>query len=134
MKRKDIYYKKEQIKRTDDYKIMYLDETEYTKLLKGLKEINMLAYKEILFKKHKFNTEPGKHELTLTTDDDFKRVHGDIKIIYSTYKDTIVIENIEPSNVLMEYHRQRKNTYKGIPFVNERDLFKINLVKEMKKQ
>ena len=101
--KKDIYYKKEQLKRMDDYKITYLNETEYTKLVKGLKEINMLAYKEILFKRQKFNTNPGKHELVLTTNEDFKKVHGVIKIIYSTYKDTIVIENIEPSQVLMEY-------------------------------
>lgn len=133
MKRKDIYYKKEQLKRMDDYKIMYLDETEYTKLVKGLREINMLAYKDIVFRKKKFNTDPGKHEMILTTDDDFKKVHGDIKIIYSTYKDTIVIENLEPRDVLMEYHMAKKNTYKGIPYVDKRDLFKINLVKELKK-
>lgn len=131
--RKKIHYKKEQLKRMGEYKITYLDEAEYTKLLKGLKEINMLAYKDIIFKKKPFNTEPGKHELILTTDDDFKKVHGDIKLIYSTYKDTIVIENIEPSELLMEYHKGRKNTYKGIPFIDKKDLFKINLIKEMKK-
>ena len=131
--RKKIHYKKEQLKRSGDLKITYLDEIEYTKLLKGLKEINMLAYKDIIFKKKQFNTEPGKHYLTLTTDDDFKKVHGEIRLIYTTIKDTIVIENIEPSNILMEYHKQRKNTYKGIPYVDEKDLFKINLVKELKK-
>ena len=131
--RKKIHYKKEQLKRMGEYKITYLDETEYTKLLKGLKEINMLAYKDIIFKKKPFNTEQGKHELILTTDDDFKKVHGEIKLIYSTYKDTIVIENIEPSEVLMEYHKARKNTNKGIPFIDKKDLFKINLIKEMKK-
>lgn len=131
--RKKIHYKKDQLKRMGEYKITYLDEAEYTKLLKGLKEINMLAYKDIIFKKKPFNTEPGKHELILTTDDDFKKVHGEIKLIYSTYKDTIVIENIEPSEVLMEYHKARKNTYKGIPFIDKKDLFKINLIKEMKK-
>ena len=131
--KKGIKFKKDQLKRMGEYKITYLDEAEYTKLLKGLKEINMLAYKDIIFKKKPFNTEQGKHELILTTDEDFKKVHGDIKLIYSTYKDTIEIENIEPSEVLMEYHKARKNTYKGIPFIDKKDLFKINLIKEMKK-
>lgn len=131
--RKCISYKKTQVKRMNDLKITYLDEIEYTKLLKGLKEINMLAYKDIIFKKKQFNTNPGKHELVLTTDDDFKKVHGEIKLIYTTIKDTIIIENIEPSNILMEYHKQRKNTYKGIPYVDKKDLFKINLIKELKK-
>lgn len=131
--RNDIHYNKTQIKRMGDLKITYIDEIEYTKLLKGLKEINMLAYKEIIFKKKEFDTTPGKHELLLTTNEDFKQIYGDIKLIYSTIKDTIVIENIEPSNILMEYHNVKKNTYRGIPYIDEKDLFKINLVKELKK-
>ena len=131
--KKDIYINKLQVKRTGEYKITYLDEIEYTKLVKGLKEINMLAYKEIVLKKKKFNTTPGKHELILTTSEDFKKVHGDIKVIYSATKDTIIIENIEPRDILMEYHKIHKNTYKGIPFVDKKDIFKINLVKELEK-
>lgn len=131
--KKDIMFKEITIKRIDDMKIKYLDENEYRKLLRGLREINKLAYKQIVFKKFEFDKTPGKHEIILKASDTFKKVHGDVKLIYSTYADTILIENIEPSNVLLEYHTKKKNVYKGIPFVDDKDVFKINLLKEMKK-
>ena len=131
--KKDILYKEITIRRIDDYKIAYLDENHYRKLLRGLREINKLAYKQIVLKTIEFDKTPGKHEIILKASDTFRQVHGDIKLIYSTYTDTILIENIEPSNVLLEYHSKRKNTYKGIPFFDDKDVFKINLLKEMKK-
>lgn len=130
---KEELFKKQLPKRINDTNITYLDETQCRKLLRGLKEVNMIAYKQIIFKKLDFDKELGKHELLLNTNDTFRKIHGDIKIIYSTYKDVICIENIEPSNVLIEYHNKKKNTYKGIPFVDERDIFKINLLREMRK-
>lgn len=131
--KKDITFKEITIKRIDDMKITYLDENEYRKLLRGLREINKLAYKQIVFKKFEFDKKPGKHEIVLYSNETFKQVHGDIKLIYSTYKDTILIENIEPSNVLLEYYSKKKNVYKGIPFIDGKDIFKINLLKEMGK-
>ena len=131
--KKDILFKEITVKRIDDMRIQYLDENEYRKLLRGLKEINKLAYKQIVFRTLKFDKTPGKHEIILKSSDTFRKVHGDIKLIYSTYKDTILIENIEPSSVLLEYHCKKKNTYKGIPFVDNKDVFKINLIREMKK-
>lgn len=131
---KTISYKQIMTKRIDDYKITYLDENEYRKLLRGLKEINMIAYKQIIFKKFTFDTSPGKHEIILKADEKFKKIYGDIKLIYSTYKDVVCIERLEPSNVLIEYHNKKKNTYKGIPFVDNKDVFKINLLREMEKE
>lgn len=130
---KEEVFKKVLPKRINDLNITYLDETQCRKLLRGLKEVNMIAYKQIIFKKLEFDKELGKHELLLNTNATFRQIHGDIKIIYSTYKDVICIENIEPSNVLIEYHNKKKNTYKGIPFVDNKDVFKINLIREMKK-
>jgi hypothetical protein len=117
----------------NDMNITYLDENQCRKLIYGLKEINRIAYKQIIFKRLEFNQENGKHELLLNTDRNFKQIYGDIKIIYSKIDNNIIIENIEPSRVLMEYHKKRKNTYKGIPFVDQKDIFKINLIREMKK-
>lgn len=131
--KKDVLFKEILSQRIDDYKITYLNENEYRKLLKGLKEINKLAYKQIVFKNFEFDKTPGQHEAILKTNETFKKVHGDIKLIYSIVKDTIIIENLEPSNVLIEYHNKKKNTYKGIPFVDDKDVFKINLLREMKK-
>ena len=133
MNNKEELFKKQLPKRINDMNITYLDETQCRKLLRGLKEVNMIAYKQIIFKKIDFNKEQGKHELLLNTNDTFRQIHGDIKIIYSTYKDVVCIENIEPSNVLIEYHNKKKNTYKGIPFVDQKDIFKINLLREMRK-
>ena len=131
--KKDIMFKEITISRIDDMKIKYLNENEYRKLLRGLREINKLAYKQIVFKTFEFDKTPGKHEAILKSNETFQKVHGDIRLIYSTYKDTILIENIEPSNVLLEYYSKKKNTYKGIPFVDDKDVFKINLLREMKK-
>ena len=133
MKDKEELFKKILPKYINGMNITYLDEAECRKLVRGLKQINMLAYKQFIFKQLEFDKELGKHELILNTDKNFKLIHGDIKIIYSTYNNVICIENIEPSNVLMEYHSKRKNTYKGIPFVDNKDVFKINLLKEMEK-
>ena len=134
--KKDVVLKTELPKYLQNYKITYLDENEYRKLLKGLKKVNMLAYKQICFdilRNENFNKQPGKHEISLKTNKDFKKVYGDIRLIYSIVKDTILIENIEPSNVLIEYHKREKNMYKGIPFIDKKDIFKINLLKEMEK-
>ncbi len=134
--KKDVMLKHELPKYKDEYKITYLDENEYRKLLKGLKKVNMLAYKQICFDlvgNNELDMTQGKHELTLKTNEEFKKIHGDIKLVYSIFKDTILIENLEPSNVLIEYHNREKNMYKGIPFVDNKDIFKINLLKEMKK-
>lgn len=133
MKDKEELFKKILPKYINGMNITYLDEAECRKLVRGLKQINMLAYKQFIFKQLEFDKEIGKHELILNTDKNFKLIHGDIKIIYSTYNNVICIENIEPSNVLMEYHNKNKNTYKGIPFVDNKDVFKINLLREMRK-
>ncbi len=130
---KEEVFKKILPRRINDLNITYLDETQCRKLVRGLKEVNMIAYKQFIFKKLEFNKELGQHELLLNTNNTFRQIYGDIKIIYSTYKDVICIENIEPSNVLMEYHNKKKNTYKGMPFVDNKDIFKINLLREMKK-
>lgn len=133
MKDKEELFKKILPKYINGMNITYLDEAECRKLVRGLKQINMLAYKQFIFKQLEFDKEIGKHELILNTDKNFKLIHGDIKIIYSTYNNVVCIENIEPSNVLMEYHNKHKNTYKGIPFVDNKDVFKINLLKELRK-
>lgn len=133
MKNKEELFKKVLPRYIDNMNITYLDENQCRKLVRGLKEVNMIAYKQFVFKQVNFEKEPGKYELLLNTNDTFKKIYGDIKIIYSTYNDTVVIENIEPSRVLMEYHNKKKNTYKGIPFVDEKDVFKINLLREMRK-
>lgn len=116
-----------------EYRITYLDEAQIRKLLYGLKEINKLAYKQVVLRNIDFEKENGKHELILNTDKSFKKLYGDVRIIYSTYDNNIVIENIEPSRVLIEYHNKKKNTYRGMPFVDNKDIFKINLIREMEK-
>lgn len=133
--KKDVLVKTELLRCTKDFKITYLDENDYRKKCKGLKRVNMLAYKQIchnLLKNNEFSKKPGKHEIILNTNEDFRKIHGDIKLIYSTIGDTILIEDLIPGKVLLEYHNKAKNVYKGIPFVDEKDIFKINLLKELK--
>ena len=78
-----------------------------------------------------------KYELKLPTDLMFSKIHGDIKLMYSVNKDekTIVIETIEPENILLDGYKDALPTYKGVMISKnnpEKDMFKINLLNMLK--
>lgn len=129
----------------------YINENEFKKLERALKKYNMLAYKKLNFEYYpslrngKFigemtsqNKKAGTetYELKLPSDNMFTQVHGDVKLIYTVYvkEQTIMLNTITPSDILLEGHKSELTTYKGIMISKanaSKDMFKIDLLKQL---
>ena len=137
----------------DIYLFEYVNENEFHKLERSLKKYNMLAYKKLCFEfypKMKEGTFLGEqissnseantvtYELKLPTDIMFAKVHGDIRLRYIVYENEkmIMLDSIEPVEILTEGHQSELETYKGVMVSkqhSEKDLFKINLLNMLQK-
>jgi len=135
------------------YIIEYINENEFKKKEKAVKKYNMLAYKKLIFdhypsfKDGKFdgviiskNKEENiiKYELKLPTDIMFSKVHGDIVLQYSVYKNQkiVMLNTIQPEDILTEGHQSELSTYKGVMISKahtQKDMFKINLLNMLDK-
>lgn len=129
----------------ENYLFDYLNENEFHKLERSLKKYNMLAYKKLYFEYYpklkdgnflgevvSTNKEKGTttYELKLPTDVMFAKVHGEIKLQYIVYKNEkiIMLNKIEPIEILSEGHQSELITYKGVMVSkqhSDKDLFKI---------
>ena len=137
----------------ENYLFDYLNENEFHKLERSLKKYNMLAYKKLYFeyypklKNGEFlgeivstNKEKGTttYELKLPTDVMFSKVHGEIRLNYIVYEKEkiIMLDKIEPIEILSEGHQSELVTYKGVMVSkqhSDKDLFKINLLNMLQK-
>lgn len=137
----------------DIYLFDYVNENEFHKLERSLKKYNMLAYKKLCFEfypKMKEGTFLGEqissnseantvtYELKLPTDIMFAKVHGDIRLRYIVYENEkmIMLDSIEPVEILTEGHQSELETYKGVMVSkqhSEKDIFKINLLNMLQK-
>ena len=108
----------------------------------------MLAYKKLLFyyypnlKKGKFDgkiieqnkeASRAKYELELPADEIFKKIHGHISLIYTVNEKekVIILEALNPENLLLEGSENELTTYKGVLISKtnrEKDIYKINLL------
>lgn len=115
--------------------VTYIDENDFNKKFRSLRKYCPKAHKYLIFEilnKHKFDFNDGVHELELPTSKEFKSVYGQIELIYSTADSTIILEDIKPSNFLLAGHKKDLDVYKGMPYRNSKDKFKINLIMTMK--
>lgn len=137
----------------DVYLFEYVNENEFHKLERSLKKYNMLAYKKLCFEyypKMKEGNFLGKqvatneesntisYELKLPTDAMFAKVHGDVIVKYVVYQNEkmIMLDTIEPQEILTEGHQSELETYKGVMVSKEhsdKDIFKINLLNMLQK-
>lgn len=135
------------------YLFEYVNENEFHKLERSLKKYNMLAYKKLYFeyypslKEGKFlgkvvetNKEKNTttYELRLPTDILFAKVHGDIRLEYIVYETEkmIMLDKLQPIEILSEGHQSELVTYKGVMVSkehSEKDIFKINLLNMLQK-
>ena len=135
------------------YIIYYINENEFRKKERAIKKYNMLAYKKLLFDYYPSLREGNflgvivstnekdhidKYELTLPTDKTFVKVHGNITLHYSVYKDNniVMLETLTPEDILTEGHQKELTTYKGVMVSKSHkdlDMFKINLLNSMNK-
>lgn len=138
---------------TESYLFDYLNENEFHKLERSLKKYNMLAYKKLYFEYYpklkdgnflgeivSTNKEKATttYELKLPTDVMFAKVHGEIKLKYIVYNNEkiIMLDKIEPIEILSEGHQSELVTYKGVMVSkqhSDKDLFKINLLNMLQK-
>lgn len=129
----------------------YINENEYKKLERALKKYNMLAFKKLNFEYYpslrngeflgelmssdkKKNTET--YELKLPSDHLFTQVHGEVELRYIVYKDQniVMLDTIEPKDILLEGHVAELTTYKGVMISKanaDKDKFMINLFSAM---
>ena len=137
----------------DVYVFEYINENEFHKLERSLKKYNMLAYKKLYFDYYP-SLKEGKllgeivstnekigtvtYELSLPTDELFKKVHGTIKLRYHVYEEQkiVMLDTIIPEDILTEGHQSELVTYKGVMISkqhSEKDMFKINLLNMIQK-
>ena len=130
------------------YVLDYIDENEFRKLERALKKYNMLAFKKLNFEyypalrngnfvgemisQNKKNA-TETYELKLPSDKMFAQVHGEIKLVYTVYKkeETVMLDKITPTDILLEGHKSELTTYKGIMISKanaSKDIFKIDLL------
>lgn len=137
----------------DSYVFEYVNENEFKKLERSLKKYNMLAFKKLYFEFYpsmKAGNFLGEliatnsaqnsktYELKLPTDIMFSKVHGEIKLIYLVYENEkiVMLDRIEPVDILSEGHQQELVTYKGVMVSkqhSDKDMFKINLLNMIQK-
>lgn len=131
----------------------YSNENEFKKLERSLKKYNMLAFKKLCFeyypalKEGNFlgevvssnkTNDTKTYELKLPTDAMFSKVHGSIRLYYIVYEQEkiVMIDKLEPFDILSEGHQSELVTYKGVMVSkehSEKDLFKINLLNMIQK-
>lgn len=137
----------------ETYLFDYLNENEFHKLERSLKKYNMFAYKKLYFeyypklKEGQFlgevvstNKTNGTitYKLRLPTDMLFAKVHGQIELYYIVYEaeKIIMLDRLEPVDILSEGHQSELVTYKGVMVSKEhsdKDIFKINLLNMIQK-
>ena len=130
-----------------NYIINYVKENELRKKERSIKKYNMLAYKKLLFDYYPSLREGNflgvvvstnekdhidKYELTLPTDKTFVKVHGNITLHYSVYKDNniVMLETLTPEDILTEGHQNELTTYMGVMATKshtELDIIKIHI-------
>ena len=129
----------------------YLDENNFKKLERSLKKYNMVAYKKLMFdfypklRSGEFVGELvsiNKHEQTetydlrLPTDSLFVKVYGEVKLNYTVNKanNTVILNNLEPKDILLDGHRSELTAYKGIMISKanaQKEMFKIDLLSRL---
>ena len=133
------------------YVFEYINENEFKKLERSLKKYNMLAYKKLYFEYYPSLKEGNflgevvdekngnkTYELKLPTDTLFSKVHGDIRLYYIVYEKEgiVMLDRLEPFDILSEGHQSELVTYKGVMVSKEnrdKDMFKINLLNMIQK-
>lgn len=116
---------------------LYVNENDFNKKMRSLKTYCPIAYKELIFDVKKElvpSLKDGKYERNLKTSKEFRFIYGQIKLIYSVKNGIITMENIEPSQFLIDGYMSSLDIYKCLCYRNKKDKFKIDLFISMKKE
>lgn len=118
--------------------ITYLDENDFIKKEKGLKRYFKKSYTYFIFeikdKLKRSKLHNGIYEVSIPVDDLFVKVYGELKVKYSVFRNTLIFEDILPSDILLECYSKNLPVYNGMPYRDKKDLFKIKLHSKIKKE
>ena len=130
---------------SDRYSIDYLDYRERNRierLLRSLKTYNMIAYKEYVFEFMKeikkgnflgrYNEDEDIYTYYMFSDEVFRKLYGDVKILYRVTESKVILLDLQPSKVLEEGARRLLETYHGTVILDDADKFKIDLLENIK--
>lgn len=122
-----------------NFKHIYFDDTKRLKyLIRSIGKYNKRAYKQIVLKDRFVELEfkpinDELYEAELITDSLFEKAYGKCKIVAEIRNEQIKVLYLEPEDLLRDGYMKMLDTYKGVPFRNKQDLFKIKLAERMKK-
>lgn len=121
-----------------NFKHIFNDNSKELKnLMRSLKTYNKRAYKQLIFKERfeELNFIHYKENLyvaELLTDELFKKVYGSCKVVVEIKNEQAKIIWIEPKEILEAGYKRILDTYKGCPYRDEQDLFKIKIMGGLK--
>lgn len=115
--------------------IFYEDSNKLRCLIRSLGKYNRTAYKQVVFKDRfeelEFKeSEDGLYRAELITDTLFEQVYGKYQVVAEIRDKQIKVVSIEPEKLLRDGYMKYLETYKGIPYRNKQDLFKIKLAEK----
>lgn len=120
------------------FKHIFFDDTKELKnLLRSLRTYNKRAYKQLIFKERFeeldfINYKDDLYTAELLTDDLFKKIYGVCKVVVVIKNEQAKVIGIEPQEIFEDGYKRLLRTYKGCPYRNEQDLFKIKLIGGLK--
>lgn len=124
---KVIFYK-----RTPEPFVSAIDENHFIKRRKALQRYFKKSYKYLIFEVLPTLLKSGKIEghysLELPIDELFKQVYGSMVLTFTVKNDVAFVENITPDEILDACYMGDLPIYKGIPYRDKKDLFKIKLM------
>ena len=113
-------------------KILFRDYVDYTKKKRALERYIGKSFRYLVLYVVPKLKKPGKtdgiYSVDLKADDIFNKIYGNVKLIYSVKNDIAIIEDIEPSGFLKTGYFQNLDIYKGTPYRDDKDLFKIKVL------
>lgn len=130
MKRKDGEIKTKKFEGKP--KILFRDYIDYTKKKRMLEKYLGKSFRYLVLyivpKLKRPGKKDGLYSINLEANEIFNKVYGDVRLIYSVKNDIAIIEDIVPSDILLDGYFKELSTYKGIPYRDEKDLFKIRYI------
>ena len=114
--------------------IKFENENDFNKKQGALKKYLQKSWKYLEFqvipKLKKEHKKGGEYEVDLLGDQLFNQVYGNLKLLFRVEDDVAILEDIIPNDIILEMHRRELPTYKGIPYRDNKDLFKIKMLEE----
>ena len=116
--------------------ITYLDENDFVKKKRVLRTYFTRSYKYLIFNVHNGlltgKQEDGNYKINLPTDELFELTYGKLQLVYSVIENTAILEDILPTELLTDAYRRMLPIYKGIPYRDKKDLFKLKFYERQK--